>query len=220
MNSATLTDASDRPGRPPGPPPPRLSDDAGFRPWHFFLLASLMAATAAVMLSRDATPAHLVLISITIISAGLAAAGFHRMLAPLAAADVTAFEEPLSARGRAALEREKALVLRSIKELEFDRAMGKMSQEDFDEMTARLRVRAIALMKQLDEGGSGYRDLIEKELKARLQVRPLSPAKRTEASRGPQAATAGTTAACASCGTVNDPDARFCKSCGTKLEPA
>ena len=200
MNSATLTKEA---GLKP--------DDTGFRPWHFFLLASLTAATAAVMLSRDATPAHLVLISITIISAGFAAAGFHRMLAPLAAADLTAFGEPLSERGRAALEREKALVLRSIKELEFDRAMGKMSREDFDDMTARLRVRAIALMKQLDEGGSGYRDLIEKELRARLQVRPSSPVKRTEARRP---------ATCASCATVNDPDARFCKSCGTRLEAA
>jgi hypothetical protein len=30
-------------------------------------------------------------------------------------------------------------VLRSIKELEFDRAMGKMSEKDFAEMSARLR---------------------------------------------------------------------------------
>ena len=34
-------------------------------------------------------------------------------------------------RTRAALEREKMLTLRAIKELEFDRAMGKMSEEDF-----------------------------------------------------------------------------------------
>ncbi len=37
------------------------------------------------------------------------------------------------------MEREKALVLRSIKELEFDRAMGKVSPRDFDEMSTRLR---------------------------------------------------------------------------------
>ena len=61
-------------------------------------------------------------------------------------------------RARAALEREKALVLRSLKELEFDQAMGKLSATDFDEMGGRLRARAIALMKQLDAGGSGYRE--------------------------------------------------------------
>ena len=38
-------------------------------------------------------------------------------------------------RTRAALEREKMLALRSIKELEFDRAMGKLSDEDWQEMS-------------------------------------------------------------------------------------
>ena len=56
-----------------------------------------------------------------------------------AAADST---QVLGGRTRAALEREKALVLRSIKELEFDRAMGKVSEKDFGEMSARLRARA------------------------------------------------------------------------------
>ena len=48
----------------------------------------------------------------------------------------------LGGRTRAALEREKTLSLRSIKELEFDRAMGKVSEKDFAEMGARLRARA------------------------------------------------------------------------------
>ena len=61
--------------------------DAGFRPWHFFVLASLMAATVAVVLSRRATPEHLVFISITIGAAGAAAAALYRALAPLAAPD-------------------------------------------------------------------------------------------------------------------------------------
>mgnify|MGYP006142053811 CR=1 FL=1 len=39
---------------------------------------------------------------------------------------------------------------------EFDFAMGKMSQADFDEMSGRLRARALSLMKQLDLGASGY----------------------------------------------------------------
>ena len=38
-------------------------------------------------------------------------------------------------RTRAALEREKMLTLRAIKELEFDRAMGKLSDDDFREMS-------------------------------------------------------------------------------------
>ena len=70
-------------------------------------------------------------------------------------------------RTRVALEREKLLTLRSIKELEFDRAMGKLSDADWQEMSGRLRARAAGLMKQLD-AGAGYREQIERDLAKRL----------------------------------------------------
>jgi len=145
--------------------------DAGFKPWHFFVLVSLAASTVAVLMSRRASPEHLILLSFTIGAAGLAAAACYRMLAPLALRDVSLLSERPTERALAALEREKALVLRSIKELEFDRAMGKVSPKDFDEMAGRLRARALLLMKQIDAGGSGYRELIERELQARLKSR-------------------------------------------------
>ena len=68
----------------------------------------------------------------------------------------------------AALEREKNLVLRSIKELEFDHAMGKVPKPTTKRWSARLRARAVRLLKQLDNTGSGYREIIERELAARL----------------------------------------------------
>jgi hypothetical protein len=183
-----------------------------------------VTATVAVILSQQSTPEHLVLISLTIISAGLAAAGFYRMLAPLAAPDAAMFAEPLSERERAALQREKMLVLRSIKELEFDRSMGKLSDKDFDEMAVRLRTRAMTLMKQLDEGAGGYRAMIERELRTRLARRAESGDRRPGSAlpasdaRVEVAATATVTpGACLNCGTANDADAAFCKRCGGKL---
>ena len=184
---------------------------AGFRPVHFFVLASLMAATAAVIMSRQSTPEHLVLISLTIASAGLAAAGFYRMLSPLVGQGQAAAAEALSDRARAVLAREKALVLRALKDLEFDRSMGKVSQADFEEMAARLRARAFSLMKQIDEDGSGYRTIIERELSARLAARAAGGVVDSEGEAAPD--TAGRCA----CGTVNDPDAAFCKRCGTRI---
>jgi hypothetical protein len=183
-----------------------------------------VTATVGVILSQQSTPEHLVLISLTIISAGLAAAGFYRMLAPLAAPDATMFAEPLSERERAALQREKMLVLRSIKELEFDRSMGKLSDRDFDEMAVRLRTRAMTLMKQLDEGAGGYRELIERELRSRLAKSPRPgirvPGSDASASGARVDVAASATAAlgtCVTCGTANDADAAFCKRCGGKL---
>ena len=184
------------------------STSDGFHASHFFVLVSLLAATVAVVMARPSAPAHLILISLTIGAAGLAALCLYRMLAPLVAPHADLDRQPLSERARIDLEREKALTLRSIKELEFDRAMGKVSPQDFDEMAGRLRARAVGIMKQLDAGTSAYRAIIEKELAARIGskpdiARPASPP----------------VGACA-CGTTNDADARFCKSCGTKLEPS
>jgi ribosomal protein L40E len=244
---------------------PDSDADPGFRPWHFFVLASLAAATAAVVMSRRSSPEHLILVSLTIGAAGAAAAGLYRMLAPLAIRDVSRLRDRPSERMRAALEREKSLVLRSIKELEFDRAMGKLSPKDFEEMGSRLRARAMMLMKQLDAGGSGYGPLIERELSARLATRsvvrlkpettgaqpvrlkpdttetsavrlkpettetsavPLKPPfdrarGGPELVEGPdtaETAESRTKNGCAACGTANDPDASFCKRCGTRLE--
>lgn len=189
--------------------------DNGFKPWHFFVLASLMLATVAVVMSRQSSPEHLILISFTIAASGAAAAGFYRMLAPLATDDASIFSEPLSERARMATEREKALVMRSIKELEFDRAMGKLSPKDFDEMAGRLRARAIMLMKQLDEGGSAYRELIERELSVRIGKAAVATTSGSAVvAPAPKVAETGT---CSSCGTSNDHDAAFCKRCGTKL---
>jgi hypothetical protein len=203
---------------PEGKPDPA---DTSFRPWHFFILSSLIAATAAVVLSRRATPEHLVFISLAIGAVGAAAAALYRTLAPLASPDAEAFSAPLTDRARAALEREKALALRSLKELEFDQAMGKLSARDFEEMSGRLRARALSLMKQLDEGGSGYRGVIERELQARMAGRSASAGSPKPAQAAVPADSApeitGTPGACPDCGTVNDEDAAFCKRCGRRV---
>jgi hypothetical protein len=178
------------------------SEASGFRPWHFFVLASLIAATAAVLMAQRPTPEHLVLISATLAAAGLVGAAFHRTLLPLVSSTSELTSEPLGHRTRAALEREKTLTLRAIKELEFDFAMGKVAEADFRDMAGRLRARAIGIMRQLEEGTS-YRDLIERELeKKKMGSDPIFPVSR-----------------CA-CGTQNDADARFCKACGAKLAGA
>jgi hypothetical protein len=177
-----------------------------------------MAATAAVVIVRPSAPESLILISLTIGAAGAAGFGFYRMLAPLVAPRKERDRELLSNRLRADLEREKALTLRSIKELEFDRAMGKLSTQDFEEMSGRLRTRAVGIIKRLDAGSSAYRALIEKELAARIGGKLASG---TFPSRPDlQVGRATSQPAACTCGTTNDPDARFCKNCGAKLRAA
>jgi len=70
-------------------------------------------------------------------------------------------EVELGARGStlAELRDEKRRVLRAIKELEFDHAMGKLSNEDYDEVGSRYKLRAIEVMRLLDDGDELHPDL-------------------------------------------------------------
>lgn len=189
------------------PDSPDASTRPVMQPWQFFVLAGLGCATAATFLARGQGLVSLLLLSLLMATSALVGMAALRTIRPL----VSPHEDrgqAMGQRARAALEREKTLALRTIKELEFDRAMGKVSEDDFKEMAGRLRTRAGRIIKQLDAGG-GYRTEIERELVSRLgegapqKVPPVSPASLANA--------------CSACGTANDADARFCKACGAKL---
>ena len=169
-----------------------------FEPWQLFALTGLLGATVVVFLAvflwKLDRPAA-VLLSLTVGAAAFAGYTAWRAFAPLTGEEAEAAPPSAAGRTRAGLEREKLLTLRAIKDLEFDRAMGKMSEVDFAEMSGRLRVRAAGLIRQLDESVN-YREAIERDA-ARCKT---------------------VTAACGSCGAANDGDARFCKACGAALE--
>jgi hypothetical protein len=184
----------------------RLESVRGLQPWQFFVLAGLACATAAVWVARGQGVLPVILLSAIMAATGLVGFATLRALRPL----VSVQEDRTSMFGhrtRVALEREKMLALRSIKELEFDRAMGKLSDSDWEEMSARLRARAARLMRQLD-AGSGYREQIERDLVKRLGEAPATT---------PAPAPTAAGHLCSSCHTANEPDARFCKSCGQRL---
>ena len=192
------------------------NEEPFLQPWQFFLLGGMLAATATVIVATGQSPANIIILSLTVVSVSFVGLGAYRILAPLVAAEVEA-PPTIAGRTRVAMEREKTLVLRSIKELEFDYAMGKVARADFDEMSTRLRQRAIGLMRQLDEGG-GYREQIAKEVERRLEGEGFSP--RLDVSNRQEAtakAVALQTGVCQSCETANDPDAKFCKNCGARL---
>jgi hypothetical protein len=199
------------------------TDPQSLQPWQFFTLAGLVGATIVVFLSEGQTPAGIILLSLIIFGAAAVGAAAWRTFSPLSGLDEPAGPQLFGGRTRAALEREKSLVLRSIKDLEFDHAMGKVSDKDFSEMGARLRSRAAGLIRQLDAGTS-YRQAIETEIERRVGKAPRPaatvPAATVPAVSAPAAAVPTDqpkTKLCLSCCTPNDPDARFCKGCGYQL---
>ena len=126
------------------------------------------------------------------------------LLRPEAAARAEAARAPVRLRE---LEREKQLVLKAIREIEHDYQMRRINDADHKALSERYRARALRLMRDID-AGDDFASLIEQELKSRLAALESAPA-------GSAAETK-----CTGCGTVNDPDARFCKKCGKAMPAA
>lgn len=230
MSSATSTEGSDT---KVGPSPSTVNGNgaaaaSGLLPWQFFVLAALGCATAVNVMVRGQGLLTIILVTMMVGTTALVGIAALRTLNPLVTEDDDR-TAVVGGRTRAALEREKVLALRAIKELEFDRAMGKVSDADFEEMAGRLRTRAARLIRQLDTGAS-YHEQIERDLAKRLGSSSAKAVAERE-SRAPASAqryggkvesSAKALAerpserSCA-CGTINDVDARFCKACGAKL---
>jgi hypothetical protein len=85
--------------------------------------------------------------------------------------------EPVTETRASELEREKRALLKAIKEVEFDRELGKMSNEDADDIVRVYRARAIEILKLLDGGAAEEpgadepaHETIEREVRARLAL--------------------------------------------------
>jgi hypothetical protein len=171
----------------------------------------------------------LVMLALGGLTLALCGLALWRVIDPLTrASNELAGTRESNAPGRAReLEREKQLVLKAIKEIELDHQMRKIADADYREMIDRYRTRAMRLISEI-EVGDNFRELIERELKDRLAIAPATPAAGAAPDAGAVTDNAVTgrsaggaavpaASACAACGTVNDPDAQFCKKCGVKL---
>jgi hypothetical protein len=189
---------------------------------HFFVLTTaLLVGGTAIVLRQQSAPV-IVLAGFTVAAAGYAAYALYRSVLPLVSGEGASDVVMIGGRTRAALERDKALTLRSLKELDFDHKMGKIAAADYTEMRERLRARAVRLMRQLD-GATAYRAQIERDLQTRLgpavpvthasPVLPVTDAHRPSTGPGPTQLRR----VCEHCNASNDADARFCKACGTAM---
>jgi hypothetical protein len=154
------------------------------------------------------------------------------------------FEEAFSLGTRSAEEEQKRAVLRALKDLEYERSVGKISEDDYHEYSARYRAEAKRLIQVLDENLSEGRKQVERELERRLAKLATSGTKSPTASEPETSAeedsalssaepsepqekaekaaeiVAPSTRECGECQAKNELDARFCKACGTPLTSA
>jgi ribosomal protein L40E len=181
------------------------TESQAFRPWELFTLAALIGGIVVVLMGRGAPRVETIFLGFTVFAAGALGVAVWRSFAPLTNLLSVVSSRIGNGRSKLALEREKMLALRALKELEFDRAMNKVSMKDYGEMSGRLRGRATRLLRQLDSR-TIYETEIKKEIDSRFNSKSIGSQETIRS------------AACLACGTKNDTDARFCKSCGVSLE--
>lgn len=116
--------------------------------------------------------------------------------------------------------RPQTVALRALKEIEFDRATGKLSDQDYNSLKAKYTGEALAAMR--GEQGAGSREQLKAALRSPLPA-PSCPEhgapSEADAVFCPQCGRrlGGAPGYCARCGTALDDDARYCNRCGARV---
>jgi hypothetical protein len=116
-----------------------------------------------------------------------------------------------------ALAEQRCWVLRALKDLEAERALGKIDEADYEAIAMQYRDEAKALMRQMEADGAPALAEAEKAAREYLAAQGLGPAAKDAA---PARAGARERVTCVACATSNEPDAAFCKKCGAAMKAA
>ncbi len=153
-----------------------------------------------------------------VIGATLLLLGIWNLWASLqiVAGDQPVAVEPASAEPSQEQE-QKVFLLRALEDLEYERSVGKIDDDDYAELRDQYRLRAKhALGVDRDQSRVQAERLVEAYL--REHQAPATP-RRTKSTKA-RPSKPSKSLSCASCKTSNDPDASFCKRCGAKLPVA
>jgi len=121
-------------------------------------------------------------------------------------------DEAIALGAPTAVEEQKRAVLQALKDLEFERSIGKIADADYEELVGRYRAEAKRLLRAVDEDLAPLRERAAAYVADQLGAeRPPKRSQPTKKHEDP---------VCSSCQTENDADAAFCKKCGAKLAPS
>jgi ribosomal protein L40E len=140
-----------------------------------------------------------------------------------------------------ALASRKKMLVRALKDLDNERALGKLEEEDYDQLSHTYRGELKETLARIDASLEPHRPKAEDAARAHLENAGFkedgAPAKpKTATAREPaaqvnveeapetaekaEAVAASARVACAKCTTSNETDATFCKKCGAPLAKA
>lgn len=133
-------------------------------------------------------------------------------------------ELDMRAQGNDPLVSRKKMLLRALKDLENERAIGKLEAEDFEPIAAQYRAELKTVLTKIDESLAPTRALAEEAAKKYLARAKLeakrTPERDSEDESTPDVAEVPARVTCPKCDAKNEPDAKFCKECATKLVSA
>jgi rRNA maturation endonuclease Nob1 len=109
-------------------------------------------------------------------------------------------------------ETPKGIALTALKEIEFDRETGKLSNSDYEFLKSKYTAQALDALRQESEAGA----LDDIEVMVAAKVRALRLASAATSSNAPTL-TLASSPACTLCGPRPEPDAVFCSTCGRRL---
>ncbi|HZI23191.1 MAG TPA: zinc ribbon domain-containing protein [Gemmatimonadales bacterium] len=120
----------------------------------------------------------------------------------------------------------RAVALRALKEIDFDRATGKLSDADYETLKAKYMAEALAALRAQPGTGDEGRVMSAPVSATRLPSPVPRPACPTHGPRPESDAQfcsecgrrlMGAPGYCTRCGTALEGDARYCHACGTRV---
>ena len=143
----------------------------------------------------------------------------------------------MGAQGATALSTRRKMLLRALKDLENEHAIGKIEDEDYEQISSTYRAELKVVLKRIDDSLAPHRSKAEETARAYLlkvglgetadrgdlpkddeAAEPARSTKATTPARKVDESSARVT--CPKCGESNERDAKFCKECATKLSAA
>jgi hypothetical protein len=109
------------------------------------------------------------------------------------------------------LSEQKRRVLRALKDIENERALGKIDEADYADVAARYRAEAKDILREMEAEVAPK--LGEAEKMASEYLKKLG----TRATEAKPVAKTTSRVMCGACDASNEPDATFCKGCGARL---
>jgi double zinc ribbon protein len=113
-------------------------------------------------------------------------------------------------------ETPKGIALAALKEIEFDRETGKLSDSDYQSLKTKYTAEALTAMRHDPEPAATDRGSDDLETMIAAKVRALRSASASKSSDA-SASSPSSGPACAGCGPRPEPAAVYCSSCGRRL---